>query len=257
LVKLRELEIVEGPRHWNALYQQRPSPIGGGMFQREWFEVRSTAPPLLRAVRYWDLAATEKLGSRDPDYTVGLLMGIDRDGTYWIIDCIRFRGDPGDVERTLKTVAANDSALPAYTVQSPVKTWIEQEPGAGAKLAVRNLIIRTLAGYPVFADPAGSMGANTIGRHNKIQRADPFSGQAKARNVKLLLAPWNKVLLDELSVFPNGAHDDIMDGCSGSFNQLALKRPGSSATAGARDPAVSEWRPPETVKRSPWQEFQV
>jgi len=255
--KLREIEIVEGPRHWNALYQQRPAPEGGGIFQRNWFTVSLTAPPCVRAVRYWDLAATSALTSRDPDYTVGVLMGVDKNGMYWVLDVCRFRGDPGQVESTIQRVAAEDARLPVSVVGSPVRTWIEQEPGAGAKIAVRNLIVNVLAGYPVFADPAGTMSTTSLGRHNKIQRADPLSGQAKAGNVKLLTADWNKAFLDELCSFPNGTHDDIVDSSSGAFNMLAMTRAGAAAISGERDPAVTNFQQPGIEPKGRMRDFQV
>jgi phage terminase large subunit-like protein len=33
-------------------------------------------------VRYWDLAATEKTGSNDSDWTVGIKLGRDKNGGY-------------------------------------------------------------------------------------------------------------------------------------------------------------------------------
>jgi len=37
-------------------------------------------------VRYWDLAATEKTARNDPDWTVGIKLGRDRNGGYWLLD---------------------------------------------------------------------------------------------------------------------------------------------------------------------------
>ena len=47
-----------------------------------------------------------------------------------------------------------------------------------------------------------------------------LSAQAEAGNVKLLRGPWNEAFLDEVSVFPNGSHDDQVDALSGAFDAL-------------------------------------
>jgi len=49
-------------------------------------------------VRYWDLAATEKTEFNDPDWTVGVKLGRDRNGGFWVLDMVRARANPGDVE---------------------------------------------------------------------------------------------------------------------------------------------------------------
>jgi predicted phage terminase large subunit-like protein len=58
---------------------------------------------------------------------------------------------------------------------------------------------------------------------SKTLRADPFAAQAEARNVKLVRAMWNREFVEELQVFPNGAHDDQVDGASGAFAELTKK----------------------------------
>jgi hypothetical protein len=55
----------------------------------------------LEMVRYWDLAATEKTARNDPDWTVGIKLGRDRNGGYWLLDVLRERAKPGDVEGLL------------------------------------------------------------------------------------------------------------------------------------------------------------
>jgi phage terminase large subunit-like protein len=50
-------------------------------------------------VRYWDLAATEKTEFNDPDWTVSIELGRDKDGGYSLLDMARGRANPGDTER--------------------------------------------------------------------------------------------------------------------------------------------------------------
>ena len=42
---------------------------------------------------------------------------------------------------------------------------------------------------------------------DKIVRADPFSAQCEAGNVKLVRGEWNNPWLEEMTIFPNGRKD--------------------------------------------------
>ena len=48
----------------------------------------------------------------------------------------------------------------------------------------------------------------------------PFSAQCRAGNVKILRGPWNEDLLRILEGFPDLAHDDEVDACSGALEML-------------------------------------
>ena len=53
---------------------------------------RKTFVPTLEqrdVVRYWDLAATEKTEFNDPDWTVGIKLGRDTNGGYWLLDVVQ------------------------------------------------------------------------------------------------------------------------------------------------------------------------
>lgn len=189
--------------------QQRPAPRGGGMFKRDWFEILPTAPAIgrvVRAVRWWDLAATaENAKSPDPAWTAGVLIVKDRDGLYYVCDVTRIRGNDLAVERLLKQVAEMDSNAFPMT-----QTVIPQDPGGAGKY-VANRLIRVLAGYDVRKGKED---------HAKDIRAQPFAAQCEAGNVKLISGPWNQAYLDELSVFPSSGHKDQVDASSGSFKIL-------------------------------------
>jgi predicted phage terminase large subunit-like protein len=58
-----------------------------------------------------------------------------------------------------------------------------------------------------------------------MTRAMPLAAQCEARNVKLVRGAWNAALLDELTVFPQGKHDDQVDALSGAFAKLARPQP--------------------------------
>lgn len=185
-------------------FQQRPAPRAGGMFQRTDFEIVEAAPATSNKVRRWDFAATDpkkQKGSGDPDWTVGLLLSEHR-GTYYVEDVVRDRKSPAGVETMLRNTASQDGRQ--------VRIVVPQDPGAAGKSNAAHLI-KLLAGYAVKA---------TIESGSKVDRARPVSAQAEAGNIKLVRGPWNEAFLEEVCMFPSGAHDDQVDALSGGFAEL-------------------------------------
>lgn len=179
----------------------------GKKFKREWFQIMDAAPADLRWVRFWDCAATEKDeedAGDDPDYTVGLRLGTNGQGTFFVADVQRDRLSPGGVESLILQTAKLDGAV--------VSIRMEQEPGSSGKTVIADYV-RKLVGYDFKGIP--STGSKEV-------RANPVSAQAEAGNIKLIAAPWNGAFLDELEAFPtDGAHDDQVDGLSGAMADLA------------------------------------
>ena len=95
LAWLLSLPTLERERLLGGNWKIRPA--AGLFFKREWCAVVDQAPADLDIVRYWDLAATEKTEFNDPDWTVGVKLGRDRSGGYWLLDMVRARANPGDV----------------------------------------------------------------------------------------------------------------------------------------------------------------
>lgn len=202
---LPELEAIEksiGTREWSSLYQQQPTPGEGTLFKTGMFPIDDAAPTGGTIVRRWDLAATRQVGTRDPDWTVGVKMARYTDGRFSILDVVRLRGDPQEVEATIKNTAALDG--------HNVEIILPQDPGQAGK-AQAEYFIRMLTGYRVRAERETG---------DKATRAAPFSSQANAGNVSLVRAPWNRTFLDELGQFPAGAHDDQVDAAAGAFSAL-------------------------------------
>jgi predicted phage terminase large subunit-like protein len=200
---LARIRRVLGTASYTALYQQRPMPAEGGMFRRDWFEVVQAAPATARRVRYWDKAGTEG----DGDYTAGVLMAVDGDGVYYVCDVARGQWSALQRERVIRQTAERDGAA--------VPVWVEQEPGSGGKESAQ-ATIRALAGFTVRAERVTG---------DKATRAMPLAAQCEARNVKLVRGAWNGAFLDELTVFPQGKHDDQVDALSGAFAKLARPQP--------------------------------
>ncbi|MNL05977.1 Terminase-like family protein [compost metagenome] len=185
----------------------------GEFFKRSWFEVIDVAPSDITVwVRYWDRAGTKKKKeSDDPDWTAGVLIGKTRQGLYVVGHVERFRGTSLEVENKIKIITDQDAARFGRVYQ----VGIEQDPGQAGKFEA-NYYTRLLSGHNVRSYPA---------RQDKVTRAKPFSAQAEAGNVKILRGPWNEDYLNELESFPNGSHDDQVDGSSGGFSVANEHRP--------------------------------
>jgi predicted phage terminase large subunit-like protein len=196
-----------GSRVWSALYQQSPRQDEGALFRLGRVDLVEAAPADLRCVRAWDLAATAAGDGRDPDWTVGLKLGRDAAGRYVVLDVVRLRGGPHEVEETIVATAHRDGR--------EVRVGLPQDPGQAGKHQVAWLTGR-LAGYRVVA--SAETGA-------KLTRALPVAAQAEAGNLALLQGGWNRALIDELRDFPNGRHDDQVDALSRAFTMLASSAP--------------------------------
>jgi len=215
--ELLRIKSVLGSWAFEALYQQHPMPLEGGLFKREWFSKFVDAVPVQveARVRYWDKAATSGGG----DYTVGVRMSRTADGLFYVEDVVRGQWSPGERDRVIAQCAALDGA--------ETQIWFEQEPGSSGVDSVQALI-RMLAGYSVHANRATG---------SKEVRAEPFAAQCEVGNVVLVKGEWNSAWLDEVLTFPSGQHDDQVDATSGAFTALGQARP---VFAWYRDEALSD-----------------
>jgi len=197
---LLSLPLLERERLLGGNWKIRPA--AGLYFKREWCTVADEAPADLDTVRYWDLAATEKTELNDPDWTVGIKLGREKNGSYWLLDVVRARANPGDVERLLLNTATQDGKR--------VRIGFGQDPGQAGKSQALHLV-RALSAFTV--QPAAESG-------DKLTRFGPFSAQCRAGNVKIRRGPWNEDLFRVLEGFPDLAHDDEVDACSGALEML-------------------------------------
>jgi predicted phage terminase large subunit-like protein len=174
----------------------------GNLFKRQWFvgKIEEKAPPLVRRVRFWDLAATEEAPGTDPDFTANVLMGVDASGGFWIEDADEFRETPANVEKRVAGQAEIDGR--------GVEIRMEQEPGASGKSMIDHYARVVLPGYDF-------QGVKSTG--DKITRAKPFSAACQNGLVRLVRGSWVAKLIDRLTGFGlPGVHDDMTDGASGA-----------------------------------------
>ncbi|CAI3958978.1 Phage terminase large subunit [Commensalibacter communis] len=204
--ELTQIEKAVGERDWMALYQGVPTVLTGSFFKTQRVSILDAASKAIKIVRRWDFAASKAMGSYNPDWTVGVKMQRNEDGGYIILDIVRFRGRPDEVEKAVTAVASQDG----YDVH----IVLPQDPGQ-AGVAQVQYYTKLLAGYKIQS-------IRETG--DKATRAEPFAAQINIGNIALIRASWNRAFLEELRCFPKGGHDDQVDAASGAFAFIAIKK---------------------------------
>ena len=209
--ELKSMEFLQERRKlytessWEALYQQNPFIVGGGIFP-----IDKLVPlpimdrsRILKSVRYWDKAGTEDGGA----FTAGALLHMLRDKRYCIEHVVRGQWGALDRETKIKFWAERDRANARPGTYEVV---VEQEPGSGGKESAESTI-RNLAGFKVAADKVTG---------SKEVRAEPFAAQVQNGSVYVCAGIYQNDLFDEMVSWPNGKYRDQVDACSGAFNRL-------------------------------------
>lgn len=216
VAELKKRRAGIGEYDFSALYQQKPVPAGGGLFKAEWFAGRilDAAPATMRVARGWDTAGTENGG----DWTAGVKIGeefskdamtsaLASTGRFIVLDVQHEQLGPDGVDKLIRLTADLDGQECAQR---------EEKEGGSAGVAVISARTKALAGKDY-------QGVQVSG--SKVTRSKPFRAQCEAGNVYLLRGAWNKKYIDELSSFPTGKHDDMVDGSSCAFNAVLLEPP--------------------------------
>lgn len=209
LANLQALSRVERERLLLGNWKIRPS--AGNNFRREWVRVieRDDLPQKLKLCRGWDLAGTPVTPeSPDPDYTVGVKMGLDpATRNIYVLDMFDLRDTPGKVDDAIYNLSSQDGR--ACTVSLP------QDPGQAGK-AQAAAFSKKLARFHLVTSPESG---------DKEVRFRPFSSACEHGNVYFLRAPWNESAFDWLEKFPTpGGHDDHADAFSRAYNTIQEAR---------------------------------
>lgn len=187
-------------------------PTAGELFRRSYFKPIEFEDfnklVKIESIRYWDRAATLPNDlNPDPDYTSGLLMTLCEDGYYYIVDIIRQRLNPGDVENLILSTVEQDN--------DDVVAGFEQEPGASGKFETHSYESK-IKNRVVEIFPKTK---------NKLSCWKPLARAAKNGKVRIIKAAWNNIFYSEAESVTDGTqpgHDDQMDTAAGAFNYLEL-----------------------------------
>lgn len=206
---LEQIAVDRGSYWFGALYQQNPTPLGGGIFKRENFRTwlrEGTAPDAPYVIRReggvmerydprnlvrfqtWDLAATVKTTS---DYTVCATWGLTPKRDLLLLDLLRVRVEGADHLSMLHDQYAK--WLPAWIGIESVQYQVQL-----VQTAIRD-------GLPARKlQPDG----------DKVARALTAAARYEAHAIfhpSEAGAPWLPEFERELLTFPTGTHDDTVD----------------------------------------------
>lgn len=191
---VRRAQLLDGD--WDAA-------AASGMYRPEWFKIIGTRPDIVKAVRFWDLAATAEKEGTDPDFTSGTWGGMTAQGTFAFAPS-QFRGTPADVEARIRQQAELDG--------KKVPIHIEIEPGASGKSIVSHYQRHVLAGWEVHGSEKRKSTELLIG---------PLAAAAQAGHVSLIEGQHTNQFLQDWEMFPDGDHDDMIVGMIGAHEKLA------------------------------------
>lgn len=194
--EINKLAKTLGPYREAAQLDQKPSIPGGGLFKRDHFQLEQDLIAGLEIVRAWDIAATEQQANEDPDYSVGVLLGRDRAGEWWLLDVVRERTD--DTDSFIEQTAVVDGA--------DVPICLPKDPAAAGKLWLKAITARLEEGGFEVRSYSNS--------GSKVTRASAWAGSVKAGEWHILDREWTEPYLREVAKFWVGKHDDQVDATS-------------------------------------------
>lgn len=205
---LLALSQVERER---LLYGNWKIKAAAGMyFKREQLAgiLDSVPKDVVRWVRCWDLAATEKDDNDEAAFTAGVLMGKRKDGTYIIADVINKQMSASNVRSTVKLTAQMDRAT-----YKRVRIRLPKDPGQAGKEQAESYI-KFLSGFDVTAVAESG---------SKESRAEPMAAQWQAGNFYLVAGDWNEMFLLQLENFPTSKFKDMVDAAANGFAELEIQ----------------------------------
>ena len=189
-----------GSYDWEALYQQHPSPRGGGIFKKEWIKHWTTLPRVFdRSIQSWDMTFKGTDSSDNVSGQSWARVG----GNFYLLD-----NDTGkkDFVSQIRSMQRMSSKWP-----ETIEKVVEDKANGPAIITALGSKIPGIVPYT----PRGS----------KQARAYSVSPLFEAGNVYLPPMdsdhPWVKGFVDELLAFPNAPHDDQVDAMTQALDVLA------------------------------------
>lgn len=195
---LKRIKRAVGPRDWQALYQQNPTPDEGDYFNLDMFKWYGPQdlPPYeeLNFYTAWDLAIGEK---EQNDYSVGITVGVDKSDRTYVVDIQR--GHWGTLELV-------DKMLEVYKVWRPAITGIEK---GHIEMTLRPFLEKRIREERLTSFYIEELNP---GRRDKVARARSIQGRMQQGLVYFRKhCNATAALQAEMMRFPNGVHDDGVD----------------------------------------------
>jgi len=175
-----------GSRAFESLYQGNPTIAEGQIIKREWWQYFREPPNFTRLIHSWDTAFKDKTQN---DYSVCTIWGEAQNG-YYLLDVWWGKVEFPELKRV---------ALALYDRDKPGVVLVEDK--ASGQSLIQEIQRNTpMPILPVKVDS------------NKVARVNSVTPLIEAGKVFLPEnASWLFDYIEELSAFPNAAHDDQVD----------------------------------------------
>lgn len=216
---LERIREAVGSRDFASLYQQRPAPEGGNMFDPSWWQYYSydsVIPDFQRIMLSVDATFT---ATNKSDYVVGIVVG-QAGSQYYVLDLVR---EKLDVVGTMAMIAR------MYKRHALSGTVIEL---AASGYAVYQMMQKKVPGLIGFKPDK-----------SKEARASGIVPMVEAGNVYLpASATWLDAFINEFSLFPASKNDDMVDALTMAVNYMAQRSAPqlTTVTWGRGDKALPE-----------------
>jgi len=226
LEHLERIKAGVGERVWASLYQQRPTPLEGGMIKREWFRERYHCQPediAATADEVWISADAAKKGTALADFNA-IQCWAKKDGKRYPLDRVYAR--MGSIEY-FQAMDAMIAKWCRFIVRTQGGCLVEDTANGTNYLDARE---------PAY------MGVALVRFHpSKDTPGDDKSKGARARFVERAgesgaiippdpsVAPWVGDWLENIVAFPLGANDDDMDATSQINMRWTLEEQGQAS----------------------------
>ena len=199
-----------------GLLDCEPNFEGGNRFAVDRIVIHKTTDgwPSGRSARAWDLASSAKERDKDdPDWTVGVRgfvqTRVDRvDGdvirrqSMWVDDLVCVRAEAPERDVLIRKTALQDGGGVRQVVEA-----------FGAYKDAYTTLKALLRGTSIV------MKSHLPG--DKSVKAAPLEPVIEAGELHLLRAQWNDFLIDHLTSFPDGPHDDAVDALAVLYHACA------------------------------------
>ena len=197
LAALERIRSVVGDRVFACLYQQKPAAAEGAIFKRAWWNTYRPLPEahFAKVIQSWDTAF--QTGAEN-DFSVCTTWGVS-ENAYFLLHLWRGKAEFPELKRVMTALAEH---------WNPTEILVEDR-ASGQSLIQE---IKTSTRLPVISVKPD---------RDKQSRAQAITPIIETGRVFLPEnAPWVQDFLDEMSSFPNGLHDDIVDSTSQALNHL-------------------------------------
>lgn len=193
---------ASSPYVFAGQYMQAPAPVGGGIFKDAWWQYLSAPPPISWRAIYADTAQKTK---EQNDFSVMQCWGRTVGGQAVLLDMVRGKWEAPELETMARAFWAkhkavdNQGTLRAFKVEDKVS-------GTGLIQKLKR------EGIPMIGVQRD---------RDKVSRAFDTAPFVQSGNVIIMQnLPSLVDFLSEAALFPNAAHDDMIDCAMTAINDI-------------------------------------